>query len=62
MGLSSGQVTFAVFFLVVFVIGMVWAYAKDRKKQRTYFKGSVFVLADVIVMFMIFKMISSNLH
>lgn len=48
---SQGQITFGVLFFIFFVIGIIWAYRKDIKKNTSYFKGSYKVLLFVIVVF-----------
>lgn len=42
---SDGQIAFAIFFLVVFAIGISWTYIFDSKKQKGYFKGSWLIFA-----------------
>lgn len=41
---SSGQIIFAIAFVIVFVIAMVIMYRKDLKMHATYYKGSLWVL------------------
>ncbi|MBQ0117788.1 MAG: hypothetical protein KBS98_07740 [Flavobacterium sp.] len=41
---STGQLQFAVAFVVVFVIATVIMYRKDLKLHRVYYKGSKWVL------------------
>jgi len=38
MNFSSGQLTFALIFLIAFVIGISYAYYKDRATIKTYYK------------------------
>ncbi|MEC7658721.1 MAG: hypothetical protein VYB41_01400 [Bacteroidota bacterium] len=46
---STGQLLFALFFIIVFTISTVWSYQKDRTKNPTYFKGSIWVLVGFLV-------------
>ena len=47
---SSGQLYFAAFFLVSFIIVMLLAYKKDLKLHKIYYRGSGWIL----VIFLIF--------
>jgi len=46
---STGQLLFAIFFIVGFTILTVWSYRKDRAKNPVYFKGSFWVLIGFLV-------------
>jgi quinol-cytochrome oxidoreductase complex cytochrome b subunit len=46
---STGQLLFALFFIVGFIILTVWSYRKDRAKNPVYFKGSFWVLIGFLV-------------
>jgi len=46
---STGQLLFALFFIVGFIILTVWSYRKDRAKNPVYFKGSFWVLVGFLV-------------
>jgi len=50
---SKGQIAFAIFFFVAFVIGISWAYLKDKKGNQAFFKGSYKVLIFVVAVFFI---------
>ena len=39
MDFSKGQLQFAGFFLVVFILVMIFAYWKDRKLIKAHYKG-----------------------
>jgi hypothetical protein len=41
---SQGQLVFAGFFFIVFVIAMIYAYRKDVKLHRLFYKGSYKIL------------------
>lgn len=45
---STGQWIFVVFFIILFVIVLLYAYRKDLKLHRKYYKGSLFVLAGFL--------------
>ncbi|SFJ36103.1 hypothetical protein SAMN04487893_10677 [Myroides guanonis] len=42
--LSSGQINFAICFIVAFVAVMIYVYRKDIKLHKTYYKGNYWVL------------------
>jgi len=46
---SQGQLGFAGFFFVVFVIAMIYAYRKDVKLHNLFYKGSYKILIAFIV-------------
>lgn len=47
--LSTGQIIFAISFVVVFVIVMIISYRKDKKLHRKQYKGSFWILVGFIV-------------
>jgi multisubunit Na+/H+ antiporter MnhB subunit len=47
--LSTGQIIFAICFLIAFIIIMIISYRKDRKLHKKQFKGSVWILVGFIV-------------
>jgi hypothetical protein len=47
MNFSSGQISFMLFFVVVFVTAMIYAYRKDLKLQKNYFQGSLTLLFSI---------------
>jgi len=59
---SKGQVIFAAFFLIAFIIAMVWSYKKDIKIHKKYYKNSFLVLISVILIILIFTLITFSLH
>lgn len=46
---SQGQLIFAIFFVIAFVILMIFSYRKDIKLHRKYYKGSLFILIGFII-------------
>ncbi|OIQ20095.1 MAG: hypothetical protein BM557_05330 [Flavobacterium sp. MedPE-SWcel] len=54
---TTGQWTFAAFFVVVFIIAMIYVYRKDIVLHKKYYKGSykVFLgfLAFILILFVI---------
>ncbi len=45
---SKGQIIFGILFAIAFIIVMVFAYRKDLKLHKRYFKGSAWVLLAFI--------------
>jgi len=41
---TSGQIYFAIFFIIVFVIAMIYVYRKDVKLHKKYYKGTYKIL------------------
>ncbi|MFT6746149.1 MAG: hypothetical protein ACJAZ2_000487 [Glaciecola sp.] len=37
---TKGRIIFALFFVVVFIVGLIWSYRKDIKERAEVFKGS----------------------
>ena len=55
---SKGQIIFALLFFVAFVIGISWAYGKDKIYNKVFFKGSYRVLLfSVFVFFALFGIV-----
>ncbi|RAR70074.1 hypothetical protein CLV55_11363 [Flavobacterium aciduliphilum] len=54
---SKGQLFFAGFFIIAFVIGMIYAYRKDKALHALFYKGNYKILlgfiAFVILLFII---------
>ncbi|PKP12436.1 MAG: hypothetical protein CVU08_10510 [Bacteroidetes bacterium HGW-Bacteroidetes-3] len=59
---SKGQLIFAAFFVIAFIIGMVWSYKKDIKIHKKYYKNSFLVLISIILVIIIFILITFSLH
>lgn len=41
---TTGQLYFALFFVIVFVVAMIYVYRKDFKLHKKYYNGSYKVL------------------
>lgn len=48
---SKGQIIFAIVFFVAFVIGITFAYRKDKGDNRAMFKGSYKILLFSLFVF-----------
>lgn len=46
---TQGQLLFAAFFVVVFIIAMIYSYRKDLKLHRKFYKGSYMILLGFFV-------------
>lgn len=57
---TTGRLIFALSFVLVFVIGLVWSYRKDKAVNRIHFRQSYKVLIGILlfvsVLFLIVKM------
>mgnify|MGYP001274574597 len=45
---SEGQISFAILFTICFTIIIYFAYRKDAKLHKKYYKGSIWVLLAFI--------------
>lgn len=54
MAFSQNQLYFAIFFLSVFIIAMVFAYRSDLKKLGPHKDGALKVLGLIILVMIIF--------
>ncbi|MCP9198371.1 hypothetical protein MKO06_00515 [Gramella sp. GC03-9] len=59
---STGQLIFAGFFVVAFIIVMIFSYRKDIRLHRKYYKGSLYVLIGFIVFILLLFLIKSQLN
>lgn len=41
---STGQLYFAIFFVIAFIITMIFVYRKDVKEMKTQYKGTYWIL------------------
>jgi uncharacterized membrane protein required for colicin V production len=54
---SQGQLVFAASFFVAFVIAMIFAYRKDAKLHKIFYKGNYKILIGFILFIVILFMI-----
>ena len=54
MAFSKGQLAFALFFIIAFIILMIFSYTKDKQKSGAYFKGTFIVLFSIIIIYALF--------
>lgn len=59
---STGQLVFAGFFVIAFVIVMIFSYRKDIKLHQKYYKGSIYVLVGFIIFILLLFLIKSQLN
>lgn len=45
---STGQIYFAIFFIIVFIITMIFVYRKDVKEMKTQYKGTYWILISFL--------------
>jgi len=46
---TTGQLIFAICFVVAFVIIMIFSYRRDKKLHRKHYKGSFWILVGFLV-------------
>lgn len=59
---SQGQLFFAGFFVVAFVIIIIISYRKDLKLHKKYYKGSLYVLLGFLIFIGLLFVIKKFLH
>jgi hypothetical protein len=60
---SKGQLIFAILFFITFVIGISWAYLKDKKTNMFFYKGSYKILVFALfVFFALFGVVKMKNH
>ena len=59
---SKGQLIFAVIFVILFAIAMIWSYKKDIIIHKKYYKNTFLILIAVFLLIAIFAMITFSLH
>ena len=59
---SSGQKLFALFFILVFVLVMIWSYRKDINLHKIYYKKVWVVALGIIIVITAFAVIAYALH
>ncbi len=56
---TKGQLIFAIAFIIIFTIIIIYSYRQDRKNQKEYFRGSfkiiLFIVGLTISLFLIKK-------
>ena len=58
---TTGQINFAIFFIIVFVAAMIYVYRKDFKQHKKYYKGSYKILIAFIAFIAILFVLKSYL-
>jgi len=59
---SKGQLFFAGFFIIAFVIGMIWSYSKDKKHQKMYYNGILKVAIILVLIIALFAGLTFWIH
>jgi len=51
---TTGRIIFTLIFIVGFASYLIWAYRKDAKLQRKYFKGTGMILLILVAIWLAF--------
>jgi hypothetical protein len=51
---TPGRIVFASIFAVGFIAYLIWAYAKDARLQKRYYKGTGYILLILIAIWIAF--------
>ncbi|MCW5519244.1 hypothetical protein J1N09_05300 [Aureitalea sp. L0-47] len=46
---TTGQLIFAICFVIAFVIIMIFAYKRDKKLHKKHYRGSLWILVGFLV-------------
>jgi len=55
---TKGRIIFTIVFIVIFIIGMVWAYRKDLKQIKKWLPKPGIVLFSVLIILFIYVVFS----
>tara|TARA_R110001592_G_scaffold35209_7_gene120047 strand:+ start:3098 stop:3283 length:186 start_codon:yes stop_codon:yes gene_type:complete len=59
---TDGQKIFAIVFIVVFLVAIAYQFYKDRKKNKTLFKGTYWVLITIMVVMLAYVTLTKLVH
>ena len=60
---SKGQLFFLVFFVIIFIIGLIWSYRKDIAIHKKYYKWTwLITLIAILIIFFTFRAITYYIH
>jgi len=59
---TIGRIIFTIGFVIIFVIAMYFAYAKDKKHQKFYYKDVWRVGLAIILIIVLFAVLTFWLH
>jgi heme/copper-type cytochrome/quinol oxidase subunit 2 len=62
MHFSTGQISFIIFFILVFVLSLIWSYRKDKGTNKKYYGGAWKVLISLILILAAVSFILKNLR
>ena len=51
---TTGRIVFTLIFLAIFAAFLVWAYVKDARLQKKYYKGTGYIFLILTVIWLIF--------
>ncbi|HAW20403.1 MAG TPA: hypothetical protein DCX14_09490 [Flavobacteriales bacterium] len=51
---TTGRIIFTLLFIAAFALFLVWAYLKDARLQRQYYKGAGYILLILIAIWLVF--------
>lgn len=59
---STGQLYFALFFVIAFVLVLIWTYRKDLKLHRIHYKNVYVVALAALAVIALFTIITFSMH
>lgn len=51
---TTGRIIFTLCFIAAFAAYLIWAYVKDGRLQKKYFKGTGFILLILVLIWLVF--------
>ena len=59
---TKGQLFFAGFFVIAFVLAMIWSYSKDKKHQKLYYNGILKISIILLLIIVAFASLTFWIH
>ncbi|KJS07526.1 MAG: hypothetical protein VR77_00440 [Flavobacteriales bacterium BRH_c54] len=59
---SQGQKIFALIFIVSFLVILTFQFLKDRKRNKTLFKGTYWVLIAIMALMLGYLLLTKLIH
>jgi len=58
MNVGKGHWIFALIFFLVFIVGMIWAYRKDKPVNKTHYKRAyMLIFVVVLILFLVYTFV-----
>lgn len=51
---TTGRIIFTLCFIAAFALFLIWAYVKDARRQKQYYKGTGYILLILVAIWLLF--------